>query len=459
MCFESFIEMLSHFNEVSPDAPALYFETHGEKAFLSFKGLLDEVRLRTEDFRASRSVVFLIGEPSKETIIDLFAATSAGSRVVLMDETVPEEVLGRLLRLTGADRAIGDPDLIEALSPILEKTRTKQGEPPRKGEMLFFTSGTTNRSKAVVLTEKSLLRSAWNGGSLLPLSPDDVLLLMLPLNHVFGFVCGLLWGLSMGAAVAVGRGPRHYAGDCAFFKPTAVSLVPLLLGFCLKHQVFNSELSLLLIGAGDCSKELIAAAKATGRRLSFGYGLTETSSGVALSLGEDPYAMTICPDFDVRIAEDGEILLRCPETVMQGYFKRPEDTEKVLRNGVLYTGDLGRIDENGLLHVTGRKKEMIVLPDGTKIFLPEYEAALIRATGEPDLALLYRDGILTLVISEKAGNEQETHEKIRHITEQYPRGQQIRKITTASRPLPRTATGKLKRYEIAEMLNAEGEHA
>jgi acyl-coenzyme A synthetase/AMP-(fatty) acid ligase len=122
---------------------------------------------------------------------------------------------------------------------------------------------------------------------------------------------------------------------------------------------------------------------------------------------------------------------------------------------VLYTGDLGRIDENGLLHVTGRKKEMIVLPDGTKIFLPEYEAALIRATGEPDLALIYEDGRLCLVISEKAGNEKEVLEKIRRVTEQYPRGQQIRKIVTVSKPLPRTATGKLKRYEIAAICTAE----
>ena len=450
MRFESFREMIDHYNEVSPDHPALLFEDHGEKAMLTFRDLSARLSERTADFSGCRSVAFLIGESTKETVIDLFAAVTAGARVVLLDETVPEEVLVRLLRLSEADRLVGEEDLGESLLPELGNKFKNRLDPVEKGEMLFFTSGTTNRSKAVVLTEKSLLRSAWNGSSLLPLSPEDTLLLMLPLNHVFGFVCGLLWGMANGAAVAIGRGPRHYADDCAFFKPTALSLVPLLLGFCLKYRVFNPELKLLLIGAGDCPKELIAAVKATGRRLSFGYGLTETSSGVALSLGDDPYAMSICPDFDVRIAEDGEILISSPETVMKGYFKRPEDTEKTLRDGVLYTGDLGRIDENGLLYVTGRKKEMIVLPDGTKIFLPEYEAALIRATGEADLALIYKNDLLYLVISEKAGTEKEITEKIRPVTEQYPRGQQIRRIVTVSAPLPRTATGKLKRYEIAE---------
>lgn len=447
MLFQTFSEMLSHYAEITPEKPALFYETEGQKSALSFRRLSDAVTEVTAKYTLTRSVAFLIGESTAETVIHLMAASNAGARVVLLDENLPEDVLGRLIRLTGADTLYGDPELTE----VLDKYRVK----PRvdgKGEFLFFTSGTTNRSKAVVLTERSLLRSAYNGSALLPLSPDDTLLSILPLNHVFGFVCGLLWGLSNGAAVAVGRGARHYADDFAFFQPTAVSLVPLLAGFLLKYRAFNPELNLILIGAGDCPKAVIDGVKATGKRLSFGYGLTETSSGVALSIGDDPYAMTVCPDFDVQIAEDGEILIHAPETMMQGYYMCPEDTRNALRDGVLYTGDLGRMDENGCLHVTGRKKEMIVLPDGTKIFLPEYEAALISATGEPDLALLMRDKTLTLVIASRAGGTDEILKKIRPVTEQYPRGQQIRSVVRVDRALPRTATGKLKRYEIEQMI-------
>ncbi|MBR5738946.1 MAG: acyl--CoA ligase [Lachnospiraceae bacterium] len=446
MLFETFLDLLSHYKALTPDRPALVYEANGEPAVLSYAELHNAVAAAMPRFAGSRSVGFLIGESTKDTIIDLFAAVSAGARAVLLDENVPEEVLGRLIRLTEADTLVGDPELTGALKDFCPAPKADG-----KGEMLFFTSGTTNRSKAVVLTEQSLLRSAYNGGSLLPLSADDRLLLMLPLNHVFGFVCGLLWGLNSGAAVAIGRGPRHYADDCRFFAPTAVSLVPLLLGFCLKYRVFNPELKLVLVGAGDCPPEYLEGAKAAGIRVSFGYGLTETSSGVALSLGEDPYAFTICPDFRVQIAPDGEILVESPETVMKGYFKRPEDTRAALVDGVLHTGDLGSIDERGFLHVTGRKKEMIVLTDGTKVFLPEYEAALIRALGEPDLCVELKGNALTLVISEKAGTEEEILQKIRRVTEQYPRGQQIRRIIRVSGALPRTATGKLKRYEIEQM--------
>ena len=446
MAFRSFLELVTHFGETAPDHPALLYERGGEKAVMTSRTLMERIISSAETFRGKRCVGFLIGESTVDTVIALFGAVTSGARVVLFDEAIPEDVLGKLIRLTGADTLFGDEDLVSALKPYCPKPRIDG-----KGEMLFFTSGTTNRAKAVVLTEQSLLRSAWNGSSLLPLAPDDTLLLSLPLSHVFGVVCGLLWGLCSGAAVAIGRGPRHYADDFLFFRPTAVSLVPLLIGFLLKYRVFNPELKLVLIGAGDCPKEYIGALRSLGIRVSFGYGLTETSSGVALSLGDDPYAFTICPDFEVSIADDGEILIKSPETMMQGYYLRPEDTRAVLIDGVLHTGDLGSIDENGKLHVTGRKKEMIVLPDGTKIFLPEYEAALIGATGEPNLAVELKDGALTLVIYDKAGTKDEILKKIRPVTEQYPRGQQIRKIILTSDPLPRTATGKLKRYEIEQI--------
>ena len=108
-----------------------------------------------------------------------------------------------------------------------------------------------------MLTEQSLCSSAYNGGALLPLSPSDTLMCMLPLSHVFGFVCGLLWGLSCGACVALGRGARHYIDDLAYFGPTARSAVPLLLGFLVQHGLLNRELKLILVGAGDCPAALL----------------------------------------------------------------------------------------------------------------------------------------------------------------------------------------------------------
>jgi long-subunit acyl-CoA synthetase (AMP-forming) len=377
-------------------------------------------------------------------VVTIFAANLAGLQIVMLDENAPEEQLRQLMVYTDMDTLWGDPDLTEELSPALTS-----GVTGGAGRLLFFTSGTTEQARAVVLTDHSLCQSAWNGSAKLPLSPEDTLLCLLPLGHVFGFVCGLLWGLSCGACVALGRGARHYLDDCRFYEPTAVSVVPQLLGFLLKEEAMNPQLRLILVGAGDCPAPLLDAAAARGIRVSFGYGLTETSSGVAISTSGDPFAMEICPDDTVTLAEDGEILIQAPTCMMEGYYKRPEATAAVLRNGVLSSGDLGRFDEAGKLHITGRKKEMLVLSDGTKIFLPEYEGRLMSALGHTELAVTLRDGRPVLIYSGQA-QEEELRQRLRPVMDTLPRGQQLAGIHFTDDPLPRTATGKIIRWKLQQ---------
>ncbi len=444
MRFNSFSEMISYRAGLTPEDPALRYEELGllrEMSWSSFEKLVTDSE---NALPASFSTGFFLNEPSPGLLALFFAAVRTGRRIVLLDANAPEEVLRAQILETGIDALLGDEELAEELSDALSEPAEENAD---RG-ILFYTSGTTSRQKAVVLTEKSLCASAYNGGALLPLTPSDNLLSVLPLNHVFGFVCGLLWGLSCGASVSLGRGPRHYADDCAFFRPTAVSVVPLLLGFFLQRGLLNDELKLILIGAGDCPAPLITAAKTRGVRVSFGYGLTETSSGVALSLGDDPYAMTVCPDDIITIAADGEILIEAPTCVMQGYFRRPEETEAVLQNGVLHTGDLGRFDEKGLLHITGRKKEILVLPDGTKIYLPEYEQDLSQALPGRDLAVFLWKGNPILLIHGDPSEKEELFRKIRGVVSARPRGQQIKDIFFSAKPLPRTAAGKLRRWEL-----------
>ena len=439
--FDSFAHLLSHYAETSADAPALRFEDRT----LSYAELYERVQIRAGELKAGgRTCLGLLCDGSLDNVIELFAANLAGMQLVMLDASLDDEILKSLIRYTDVDALWGDEDSCEELSLAL-MAGVKDGG----GKILFFTSGTTERSKAVVLTDHSLCQSAYNGSAKLPLSADDTLLCLLPLGHVFGFVCGLLWGLSCGACVALGRGARHYLDDCDFYKPTAVSVVPMLLGFLLKMRCINSELKLVLVGAGDCQQAMLSAAAAMGLRVSFGYGLTETSSGVAISVGDDPYAMEICPDDTITLAEDGEILIQAPTCMMQGYYKRPDATSQVLRNGVLHTGDLGAFDANGRLHITGRKKDILVLPDGTKIFLPEYESALMQALGHTELAVTLRGERPVLVYSGEA-EAADIGEKLRAMMRSLPRGQQLSDILITDQPLPRTATGKIKRWELQQ---------
>ena len=451
MRFSSFQEMLRNYAETTPEAPALWVPGERGAESISFSVLEDAVERRSTELKAGgKTCLAVFADGSGPCVITIFAAVRAGLQVVLLDDSLPDDTAAALIRYTDADAIwSADDERVSDLAPALT-----DGVTNGVGRILFFTSGTTERSKAVVLTERSLCASAWNGAKKLPLQPSDRLLCLLPLGHVFGFVCGMLWGLSCGASVALGRGPRHYMDDGAYYCPTAVSLVPALLGFFVTHWLFNQELRLLLIGAGSCPQDLIQAAKVAGLRVAFGYGLTETSSGVAISTGGDPYAMEICPDDAVNIAPDGEILIHAPTCMMEGYYKREADTAAVLRDGWLHTGDLGRLDTEGRLYITGRTKDILVLPGGTKLFLPEYEGELAAALGNSELAVGLCRGVPALILKDEPDREGEIRAAIRPLMDARPRGEQIGQIVFVDTPLPRTATGKLRRWELDRLLNS-----
>ena len=442
-----FEELLRSFDTEHPESTAFFVP--GDQAPLPVSRAAFSAAVRKEADRLSADGKLRLGilcDGTYDCVITIFAAVLAGLTTVLLDENASETLLAEQIRETGVDSLWGDEELREELQPFLAKApETQENEP---GRILFFTSGTTASCKAVVLTDRSLMAAAYNGSCMLPLSPEDTLLCMLPLNHVFGMVCGLLWGMQCGSAVAMGRGMRHYVDDPAFYRPTVLSAVPLLLDFLLRHAPLGEELRLILVGAGDCPKELLEAAAARGIRISFGYGLTETSSGVAISVSGDPYALEVCPEDEVTLAPDGEILVRSPACMMLGYYNRPEETDEVLREGTLFTGDLGRWDEDGKLHIIGRKKEILVLKDGTKIFLPEYEARIMRVLPGRDFAVLEQDGKPVLLLHGKEEERAELQDKLREVMSELPRGQQISGFTFRDSPLPRTATGKIQRWEL-----------
>ncbi len=443
MRFHSFSEILSYY--AGSLNPALVYENRGETAAVSYAQLAVMVNQKAARLAScGKTSLGVICTPSVECIVTVFAAAAAKMQVVMLDEGLPEAKLAALIKAADVDMLWGaEEETVAALTPYLTKGVEKEA-----GRVLFFTSGTTSMSKAVVLTEQSLCASAYNGAAKLPLTSADTLLCLLPLAHVFGFICSLLWGLSCGATVALGRGPHYLPFDLNYYEPTAVSLVPMLLGFFLKQRLLNKNLKTVLVGAGDCPQALLDAAAALGKRVCFGYGLTETSSGVAISVSGDPHAMEICPDDTVEIAPDGEILITAPTCVMKGYYKDEAATAAVLKNGVLYSGDIGYLDDAGRLHVTGRKKEMLVLPSGSKIFLPEYEGALSAALGTAELAVILLNAKPVLVIKAPPEKQAEISEKLAAVMKETPRAHQLSDVIFTDRPLPRTATGKIKRWEI-----------
>ena len=440
----------------------------------------------------------IVTDHEPATIIRIFACVISGCDVTLIDENTPDETLFALARMADAESIYAsDPDLQEELCEACgcaprwyqagdencqssaaarqagdDSGRLSSGiDDNREGRLIFFTSGTTGSSKAVVLTSESLLCSSFSGQSMLPCGPGDIILSLLPFSHVFGFVCTMLWGLTYGATIALGRGTRYLLSDCEFFKPTILPVVPSLLKMLMQQHALPASLKVVLVGAAPLDAVSVKALQNVGMKVYLGYGLTETSSGIAITQDQkDPFALYPCPGADIRIEPDGEISVATP-CMMQGYLDFSETVREdagsdeaenndnsayvlghpiiPVEGGRLYTGDLGSLDTRGALCLTGRKKDMLVLPDGTKIFCPEYEEELSGLIGLSDLTVILKQDRPFLVIGDSGGNVPENIDSLlAEFNEKRAMGLRICGVLSYGKPLPRTATGKIRRWEI-----------
>lgn len=418
-----------------------------ENTVISYDRLYLMISKKTEELKQDQSTcIGILGLPSIDWIVSMFASCAAGKRTVLLDPSMPKNKQNALIQATGVNEIL-------PVNPGLEVCREYTED--EMGNVLFFTSGTTHFNKAVVLTQESLLRSAWNGQQMLPAGRKDRVLALLPMNHVFGFVCTLLWPLCNGSAVCIGRGLRKMMEDPRFYNPTIIPAVPSLVHFLLGTNALNEGVKTILIGAAPIDRATIAVLRAKHIMVSFGYGLSETSSGLAISVNaEDPYAMKLCPDTRIRIGEDGGVYVRTP-CMMKGYYHNPEATERVLDRGELDTGDLGAIDDDGCLHIKGRRNEVLVLPNGEKIYCPEWEAKLNEKL-RTETAIAEEHGKLVLhVVSDRL--EKDLWPAVNEFNRQSGIGQKITEIRIRHEKLPRTITGKLQRWLLSQE-HKEGEN-
>lgn len=451
MKFTSFEELLIRNAREYSDKTAFVFDADGVKCTLTHAQLYEEILRRKQDFLSvAAGCVGVLQAPSIKWLIDMFAAVIAGKQTVLLDPMCEPSTLAKLISATDVGYLCTDA-LTAPLAnvvPLCPADAVKTSD--TEGNILFFTSGTTATGKAVVLTSRSLCASAWNGQQKLPCTQADNVLCMLPLTHVFGFVCAMLWPLSQGATVSLGRGLRNMMFDCSYFEPTIISVVPSILKFLIGANALNQNLKTILVGAGPASTDVLDAAKARGYEIRFGYGLTETSSGVAISCGDNPFAMTICSDANISLAEDGEILIRCPECMMQGYYKDDASTQEVLQDGILCSGDIGKFDEQGHIYIVGRKKDILVLANGNKLYLPEWEDELRKAVGIEDIALALKDDCITLFVGDKdsTADKDAIEKQIAAFNREKSFDIQIGDVEIINTALPRTATGKIRRWAL-----------
>ncbi len=458
-------------------------------------------RLARAGIAAGDKVIFY-GENRPEWIVALWGCLLAGAVAVPIDYRSPIDFLERVrakvkarLILAGGDVAMPTP--AEALVWRFEElAEAAPGEAPRaeaRGDTLaeiIFTSGATAEPKGVTITHRNVLANIvpverevrkyrrWAR----PFAPIRFLNL-LPLSHMFGqAMAAFIPPMLPGTVVFLrGNNPRDIVRAIRTRRVSVLVSVPKILEVLREyliqlhpelarpapegekmhwtsrwwryravHRLFGWKFWSFIAGAAPLDPALEAFWSRLGFLVIQGYGLTETAPIVTLNHPFHARAGTVGSPIggvQVKIAGDGEVLVR-GDNVTQGYYEAPEESARAFEDGWLHTGDVGAIGAGGSLRILGRKKEMIVTPEGLNVFPEDVEAALKCVPGVRDAAVTGKDRVHASLILEPGASMDDV---VRAANARLAEHQKIRDASLWPYPeFPRTeGAGKLKRGEIA----------
>jgi long-chain acyl-CoA synthetase len=371
----------------------------------------------------------LVGVPLDVRSTDDFAGK-------VVEQTEPKLVLASR-QTEEAARRLGLPViLIESLPDLARGAEPLPAADVSDDDLLLvmFTSGTTGDPKGVMLTHRNVASNARALVDVFPFGPNERLLSVLPLSHMFGLTCDFLAPLAAGKTVVypVSRQPAVLVKTFREFKITMLLIVPQglrLLTNAIERKVdatgkraqfdrlhgiaprlprfvrrllfrpvlaqFGGRLRNFAVGASALEPDLARFWSNMGVAAVQGYGATEMSPAISFTRPQRNRIGTVgevVPGVDVRIADDGEVLARGPNRFV-GYWRNPEATAAAIdADGWYHTGDLGELSADGFLTLRGRKKDMIALPDGQKVYPDDVEAVLVGDDRIRDAAVIGLDG-------------------------------------------------------------------
>ncbi len=286
-------------------------------------------------------------------------------------------------------------------------------QPPAPASLatILYTTGTTGRPRGVMLTHDNLATNAAAVVEAFDRGQDDTRLCVLPLSHIYARTCDLYSWVFNGSRLVLAEGRETLARDLQIAKPHAINAVPFLYQRIADRireaggdertalrNFFGSRADMLNCGGAPLAPEVEAWYADHGMPILIGYGLTETSPVVSISTQQAHRCGAVgklLRDVEVRIADDGEILVRGPN-VMHGLWRNEEATNEMIIDGWFHTGDLGSLDSDGFLFIRGRKKELIVLSTGKKV-VPTRVELLLATSPLIEQAAVFGDGQCGLV--------------------------------------------------------------
>lgn len=340
---------------------------------------------------------------SIDAIESFLAVTSAGFVAINLPTSLPEQaVIGCCSKFDVSLLIVRDEfmPLIQAASCKVISSTVMAEEKATVAEVdkdepaaIFFTGGTTGAPKGAVLPHRALMRGAFNG----IFAPGKQLayhrtVCLLPLSHVFGLIRSTLSMLYIGSLWHSAEDTKAAITKLPMIRPTLLVLVPglcdILYGLTKMYgvQFLGGELKTIISGAANVPPRLISAFDELGIDLLAGYGMTEGANFTTGNKDVKTHPTSVgkvYPEQELKIV-DGEICIK-GDNVFLGYYNQSEQTSKVLSaDGWLRTGDLGRLDEDGYLYITGRIKNIIILDNGENVSPEEIEEPFYKCAALKD---------------------------------------------------------------------------
>ena len=370
---------------------------------------------------------------------------------------------------------------------------------------ILFTSGTTGTSKGVMLSQKNIvsnINDIYRMDFTQNLKCTPVVLSILPIHHTFELTVDNLGVLYCGATVCINDKLENIVANMNRFHPAVVLVVPAIAEIFYKKikegiesgsnkgkmavarrwnrmlgkmkidarrtvykkilDKFGGNLTNVVVGGAALRPEIVHTFEEFGIHMYQGYGLTECAPLVAANYPGKNRAGSVGQPvsyMDVKI-ENQEIAVR-GSGVMLGYYKNPQATAEVIRDGWFYTGDLGYQDEDGYLYITGRSKNLIVLENGKNVYPEELEEHIIVVPGVKDVMVYDDKGkISALVVPTVPGDvtlQKSIKQGIRKVNEKLPTYKRIVGLDFRAQDFPKTTTMKIKRREVMEWINERRE--
>ena len=381
--------------------------------------------------------VAIVGPTSYSWVVAYFGTADSGSVVVPLDANLPETDLCELIDRADVTTLVYDEAKAGVAQMASERCAKLEhilcmSEPhgiakeqsmweligaqsagfdytpqPDQLATIMFTSGTTGKSKGVMLTHRNLAENATCLD--MGLESGIVILSVLPIHHAYCLSMDILKGISIGSVICINDSLLRVAKNIKLFEPNMILMVPLMIETLakkleeaawipaplVKAKVFGKQFHTVCSGGAYLNPAYLEMFKKYGITIWQGYGMTECSPVISTNYGDfmkDGSVGRLMPNCEAKVVDE-ELWVK-GSSVMQGYYNMPKETEETLEDGWLKTGDLGYVDEDGFIFLTGRKKNLIITPNGENVSPEEIENKLAENRLVQEVLVRESEGVI-----------------------------------------------------------------